>query len=526
MKLLSYNGGYIGYSASLNGAKPPYDEANISTITDWTVDEPEVKKTNNIHIVGRDTYKNLASTILYVTKLSGGFNSQTSDDGAGKNYIKKGDVIVCLAFADSYSAAIHNSASSFLPRYWNGSSFTNFTGINTRIGITDANAYFSYFMATHDSSNLNNTGFVLDGGTASATGQYNILYNVIVIRGLAANANLNSLAGTVSAGFSTGTTGLPTNTNAIYIPPAAVQGVAENWIVVTGWTVDDDLVVSGSIQAYPADFQVNDSVGSQAAGGTAGIVATMVTNSSSSSSVVQYSPQIKFYAGSYGSTTLASDGWNSFMFAFKAGVEVQAKVMPKNSGIWNLTAYTTKPPQSVWYKDQFPKYFSYWQYNYTMLKAAMTSNNIFLNDTRATFVNSNYYDIVNPSGNTTFEMSVLRMDLQSLAYQYTGYYYLINRLYLQQPCRIRFRMGVYGNNNSTYGQLSVYKDGSNNTLLTTPTTYSPASPGLTLSQYSNYYTCTAPEYLKLLITFQNVFNAGNSQYPFAYALAEVTILNV
>jgi len=532
MELLSYNGGYIGYNASLNEAKPPYDSNVPSNITDWTVNQLEANKTNNIHIVGTITEQFLSGNTFYRTQLSGGFYAPTSDNGGGANYIRKGDVIVCWAYADTYSATFHASGTAFIPKFYDGSNSTStsFTTINSRLNNADANVLMSYFIATKDTGDTAGASSIaFTAGTSSATGQYQITYNIIVIRGLTADANLNTLQASIfSGGFNTGTTGLPYyGAGSLSIPVAAVEGVSENWIVLTGWAVDDDINGGATnIMTFPGDFTVASSTGVSASGGSSGITAQVASNSSSTSTVTVFVPEIKYFTGTTtANTTLANDAWITYQIAFKAGVEVQAKILPKNSGIWNLTTNTIEPPKSVWYRDQFSKGFPYYDWFNTIEKQAKNIYNYFVIDNRATNPYPYVADIVNYSQNTTFETQLLKLEIPWYTYSIGTRY--THRLYVKQPCRIRFKVGAVGNSSSTYCYATVSRETGGQVLFNdqanSPSSF---SSGQNYTAWSSYYTVSSPEYLKLYMSFQTILVSGQYNYPYSTLVAEITTLNV
>lgn len=460
MELLSYNGGYIGYNADLS-------DTSIQT-TGQTVDE----YTGNIHIVGQSTYG-----------VVGSYGSDTVVNlivsSTGSTQIKKGDVIVSMAYADTYGAT-----QNYLPKIINAGITSTFTTLSSRLNSTDTNSVLSYTVCTADSP----TVFI------PITSVPTVGFMFVAIRGLTMGENSSTLAALpIIAGVATGTTGLPGD-NSISVA-ITYTGTAETWIVIQGYAIDDD--ISYSLNAYQGvnnyEYHSGSTIGTSGSGGTYGLAAT-----------VYKGPGGSFPSGAVSVLTStsarATDAWSIHLVAFKAGLETKRTKTLKNTGVWNIKSYVEeKPTSEKLYIDGFPGINEY---------GGAGTPYFSQNFCRSVYCLSNSGSNSYPAYINSFTRNLSRdrssITLADLRYSYNGSTALVNtrgftRVWVAEPCIVRFIMSTYGryNDSSSY---SVWQDSyqygtqiaSSNTILNNGST-------AINSGYSSYYTITRPCYLVIFM---------------------------
>jgi hypothetical protein len=464
MELLSYNGGYIGYNADLS-------DTSIQT-TGQTVDE----YTGNIHIVGEGYGVGSSGSDTVVNLIV---------SSTGSTQIKKGDVIVSMAYADNYGAT-----QNYLPKIINAGITSTFTTLSSRLNSADTNSVLSYTVCTADSptvfiptTNVPTVGFVL-----------------VAIRGLTMGENSSTLAALpIISGVATGTTGLPgDNSTSVGI---TYTGTAETWIVIQGYAIDDDIGVNGWQGVNNYEYHAGTVIGTSGSGGTYGIAAA-----------VYKGPGGSFSSGAVSvltsTTARATDGWSVHLVAFKAGLETKRTKTLKNTGVWNIKSYVEeKPTSEKIYVDGFPATSSYGGFNTPYFSQNFCRSAYCLSNSGSNSFPANINSSVN---------NISRLGYGSL---YTGTYYtkvaqlnntangataVVNtrgftRVWVAEPCIIRFIMTTYGRSNDS-SSYSVWQDSYQygTQLASSNTIFNNGSLGVN-SGYSSYYTITSPCYLVIFM---------------------------
>jgi hypothetical protein len=351
----------------------------------------------------------------------------------------------------------------------------------------------------------------------------------MAIRGLCKADGTLAGVSTTSAVF--GSSGLPVGgNNSVSIPSGG--SATDNWIVIQGWAVDDDVNSSSNLAVGVRNYEFGHcrSLGTSSSGGTTGLAATIYRGAGG----------VSVSSGAVGFKTSASadatDAWVVNMAAFKAGVEPTRTIkVPSVTGVYSLAAYTRKVGKwtQPLYPDGFPADDAFYYYKPYQQLSGEFCQSMYVTGSGSNSFSASYFagggSTFNPTYYTYGKTYQQISQLFSLQYSGNGTTASVtttrcSRIWIAEPCKIRFISLYYARSSDTIS-WDVYEHSRLGGSLVAA--YGPVSGNASAqfySPYSSYYTISKPCYIVISLT--STLGGGGGSIPNNYAVIHMEHIRV